>query len=94
MEWQLILAVVGVVSLLTTLSLRWEQFIDSSWEDVGVFLLGIVGLAVGVLLIVRYFSEYGETAAIWSALTLVGGLLLAFLGVELMIISGSWDRFR
>ena len=94
MEWQLILAVVGIVSLLASLSLRWDQFIDAGWEDVGIFLLGIIGLAVGVLLIVRYFSEYGDTAAVWAALSLVGGLLLAFLGVELMIVSGSWDRFR
>lgn len=92
MEWQLILAVVGLISLLASLSMRWDQFIDAGWEDVGIFLLGIVGLAIGVLLIIRYFAEYGETAAIWAALSLVGGLLLAFLGVELMIVSGSWDR--
>ena len=94
MEWQLILAVVGVVSLLASVSLRWDHFIDGAWEDIGIFLLGIVGLAVGVMLILRYFAEYGETAAGWAALSLVGGLLLAFLGVELMIVSGSWDRFR
>lgn len=94
MEWQLILAVVGIVTLLASLSLRWDQFIDAGWEDVGIFLLGIIGLLVGVMLIIRYFAEYGDTAAIWAALSLVGGLLLAFLGVELMIVSGSWDRFR
>lgn len=92
MEWQLILAVVGIVSLLASVGLRKEQFIDADWEDVGIFLLGILGLAIGVLLIVRYFTEYGETAAIWAGLSLIGGLLLAFLGVELMIVSGRWDR--
>lgn len=94
MEWQMILAVVGVVSLLASVGMRWDHFIDGTWEDIGIFLLGIIGLAIGVALIVRFFVEYGDTAAIWAALSLVGGLLLAFLGVELMIVSGSWDRFR
>jgi len=92
MEWQLILAVVGIVSLLASVGMRRDQFLDAGWEDVGIFLLGIIGLTLGVLLIVRYFTEYGETAAIWAALSLVGGMLLAFLGVELMIVSGNWDR--
>ena len=91
MEWALVMGIVGVISLVASFVARWDQFMDAGWEDVGIFLLGVVGLGIGVLLVARYFLEYGESSALSAALSLVGGLLLAILGIELIIISANWE---